>query len=85
MRGIMSFRWIRNVIIAEKKTDLEIQIGYYKFGDRCYTRIDNETETYFQNMYETREDILAQGIEILQERLTGKTITKPDGKPFKWK
>lgn len=81
----MSFRWIRNVVIGDKKTDLEIQLGYSKIGDRCYTRIDNEMETYFKNMYETRDDILAQGIEILQGRLSGTHIKNPDGSDFIWK
>lgn len=81
----MSIRWLRNVIIDNEKSTIEIQVGDRKIGDKCYTRINQETEVWFENMYETRADIIAQGIDILRNRLTGKTVTNPDGSNYEWK
>lgn len=80
----MSIRWIRNVIINGEKTTIEIQLGAKKIGDKCYTRISNEVEMYFDNMNMTRDDIVAQGTDILRKRLAGKTVTYPDGREYDW-
>ena len=56
----MSIRWIKNVIIDGEKSTIEIQLGDKKIGDKCYTRISNELEVYFNNRSEVRDDIIAQ-------------------------
>lgn len=81
----MSIRWIRNVIIDGEKSTIEIQLGDKKIGDKCYTRISNEVEVYFHNLYVKRNDIIAQGIDILKKRLEGKKVTSPDGSDYDWK
>lgn len=81
----MSIRWIKNVVIDDEKTTIEIQIGNSSIGDRCYTRISNEIEVYFDNAFETRDEIVAQGLDILKERLKDKKVAYPDGREFDWK
>jgi hypothetical protein len=80
----MSIRWLRNVVIDGNKSTVEVQIGDRHIGDKCYTRINEEVEVWFDNYYETRGDIIAQGIEILRSRLAGKNITYPNGQPYDW-
>jgi hypothetical protein len=63
---------------------IEVQIGDRRIGDKCYTRLNTETESWFQNRSANREDIIAQGIDILRKRLEGKKVTYPDGRPFDW-
>lgn len=81
----MAIRWIRNLIIDGEKSSLEIQIGDRTIGDKCYTRVSNEIEHWFANMFETRDDIITQGLDILKKRLDGKTVTWPDGRAYDWK
>ncbi len=80
----MSIRWIRNVVIDGEKTTIEVQLGDKKIGDKCYTRISNDVEQYFNNVYESRDDIIAQGVDILKRRLEGKTVGYPDGRDYDW-
>ncbi len=80
----MSIRWIKNVVIDSEKATIEIQLGDNKIGDKCYTRISNEMEAYFNNVYQTRDDIISQGIDILKRRLEGKAVTYPDGREYDW-
>jgi hypothetical protein len=80
----MSIRWLRNVVIDQQKSTIEVQIGDKKIGDKCYTRINQDMEAWFENLYESRGDIIAQGIDILQKRLSGKNVTNPDGSPYAW-
>lgn len=80
----MSIRWLRNVIIDNEKSTIEIQIGDKRIGDKCYTRINQETEVWFENVFYKRADIIAQGIDLLKRRLEGKTVTNPDGTPYAW-
>jgi len=80
----MSIRWIKNVVIDGEKTTIEIQLGNKKIGDKCYTRISNEMEVYFNNVYDSRDDIISQGIDILKRRLEGKAVTYPDGRDYDW-
>ena len=80
----MSIRWIKNVLINKERSVIEIQIGDKKIGDKCYTRISNETELYFSNVYDTRGDIIAQGLDILKRRLEGSTVNYPDGRGYDW-
>jgi len=80
----MSIRWLKNVIIDGEKSTIEVQIGDRKIGDKCYTRINQELEVWFENISETRGDIIAQGIDILKMRLDGKNVTNPDGTTYEW-
>lgn len=80
----MSIRWLRNVIIDNEKSTIEIQVGDRKIGDKCYVRINQELEIWFENLYENRVDIIAQGIDILKKKLSNKTITNPDGTRYEW-
>ncbi|MBD3344653.1 MAG: hypothetical protein GF401_06290 [Chitinivibrionales bacterium] len=81
----MSIRWIRNVIIDNEKSTLEIQLGEYHIGDKCYTRIGSDLENWFSSISQDRDDIIAQGLDILKRRLTDKAITYPDGRDYDWK
>lgn len=80
----MSIKWIRNIVIDDEKTTIEIQIGNRRIGDKCYTRISNEVEVYFNNIYDRRDDIVSQGLDILKRRLEGKKVTYPDGRDYDW-
>ncbi len=80
----MSIRWIRNVIIDDEKAIIEIQLGDKRIGDKCYTRISNEVEHYFDNINDSRADIVAQGIDILKKKLENKTVAYPDGREYDW-
>ncbi|MDR0305242.1 MAG: hypothetical protein LBI42_00220 [Chitinispirillales bacterium] len=80
----MSIRWLRNVLIDGNKSTIEIQIGDRHIGDKCYTRINEEVEMWFENIYNTRSDIIAQGIDILKKRLSNRKVTFPDGHPYDW-
>ncbi|MBN1307300.1 MAG: hypothetical protein JXA18_05250 [Chitinispirillaceae bacterium] len=80
----MSIRWFRNVLIDNRKSTIEIQVGDKKIGDKCYTRINQETELWFENSYHERSDIIDQGIDILKKRLCGRTVANPDGTPYEW-
>ena len=80
----MSIRWLRNVIIDGQNSTVEIQVGDRRIGDKCYTRINDEVELWFDNYYETRGDIIAQGIDILRSRLSGRSVMYPNGHPYDW-
>lgn len=80
----MSIRWIKNVKIDGEKGTIEIQIGDKRIGDKCYTRVNTETEVWFENIYDTRNDIIAQGIDILKHRLQNREVTYMDGRPYDW-
>jgi hypothetical protein len=80
----MSIRWIKNVVVDGAKSVIEIQMGDKKIGDKCYTRIGVEVEKWFDNISETREDVIAQGLDILKQRLDGKQVTYPDGRHYDW-
>lgn len=80
----MSIRWIKNVVIDGEKSTLEIQLGDKKIGDKCYTRISNDVESYFNNISETRDEIISEGVDILKKKLEGKKVTYPDGRDYDW-
>jgi hypothetical protein len=80
----MSIRWIRNIVVDGEKQTVEIQIGDKKIGDKCYTRINTEVEYWFENIFDTRGDIIAQGIDILKKRFQSKQVTYPDGRTYDW-
>lgn len=80
----MAIRWIKNVLIDGEKSTVEIQIGDQFIGDKAYTRINQETESWFNTRFVERIPIINQGLKILQERLAGKSVKKPDGSDFEW-
>jgi hypothetical protein len=80
----MAIRWIRNVIIDGEKSTIEVQIGDTRIGDKCYTRVNSETERWFQNSSPVRDEIIAEGVDILRRRLASKNVTLPDGRPYDW-
>ena len=80
----MSIRWVRNLLVDGEKSTIEIQIGDKRIGDKCYTRINSEVEAWFENIYTTRNDIIAQGVDILKKRLGTKNVTYPDGREYDW-
>jgi hypothetical protein len=81
----MAIRWMKNVIIDNVKSTIEIQLGDRKLGDKCYTRVNNEIEQWFENLSDTRDDIIAQGLDILKQRLEGKTVTAPNEEAYDWR
>ncbi|MDR2592199.1 MAG: hypothetical protein LBC59_05265 [Chitinispirillales bacterium] len=82
----MSIRWLRNVVIDGKKSTLEVQLGDRRIGDKCYTRINEEVESWFDNYggSEDRAQIIAQGVNILRARLNGRNVTYPNGQQYDW-
>jgi hypothetical protein len=80
----MSIRWVKNVVIDGKKSAIEVQIGDKRFGDKCYVRVDTGQESWFDSRSNNRDDIVAQGIDLLRERLKGKKVSYPDGREFDW-
>jgi hypothetical protein len=80
----MAIRWMKNVIIDDKKSTLEIQLGDRKLGDKCYTRINGEVEQWFENLSDTRDDIIQQGLDILKMRLREKDVLYPSGETYDW-
>jgi hypothetical protein len=81
----MSIRWLRNVVIDGQKSTLEVQLGDRHIGDKCYTRINDEVESWFDNYCgEEREQIIAQGVAILRARLNGRNVTYPNGQQYDW-
>jgi hypothetical protein len=80
----MSIRWVKNVVIDGSKSIIEIQLGDRVIGDKCYTRIGTEVEKWFDNISDSREDVIAQGLDILKHRCGSATVTYPDGRPYDW-
>jgi hypothetical protein len=80
----MAIRWMKNLMIDGTKSTIEIQLGDRKLGDKCYTRVNNEIELWFENFSDLRDDILAQGLDILKQRLEDKSVTYQNGTPYDW-
>jgi hypothetical protein len=80
----MAVRWVRNVCINGKETTVEIQIGYKVIGDKSYTRVGNDIESYFDANTEDRNEIVAKGKELLKIQLQNKRITYTDGRDYDW-
>lgn len=79
-----SIRWIRNVTVNGAPRALEIMIGVQHIADRCYARIDQEPEIWFAPRSESRDDVLAQGMQFLWLRLQDSDVRNLDGTPFQW-
>jgi len=80
----MSIHWIRNVLIDNEKTTMEILMGDSEISDKCYVRINSGNEHWFVPKGETRKDIMQQGVDILKDKFDGKAITFQNGKDFDW-
>jgi hypothetical protein len=80
----MSIRWIRNVTVDGRQTTLEVMLGATKIADKCYVRLNQEEEYWFKPTQENREAILEEGIEMLRNRLKGKTVLESNGSDFLW-
>lgn len=79
-----SIRWIRNILVDGVPSTIEIMIGASHISDKCYVRIDNDSEVYFTPMDDTREGVVQSGIQILQKAFVGRNLSLPDGQPFRW-
>jgi hypothetical protein len=80
----MSIRWVKNVVIDGVKSVIEIQLGDRAIGDKCYTRVGTKVEKWFDNISDSREDIIAQGLDILKRSCAAATVTYPDGRLYDW-
>ncbi len=81
----MSIRWLRNIVIDNIKTTLEIQMGDKRIGDKCYVRVNKEKEKWFNANSSDRNNILNDGIKILKERFSNSEVKYENGKLFDWK
>ena len=80
----MSIRWIRNVLVEDKKMTLEILLGANEISDKCYVRINGGKEYWFNSNGDSREQIILQGILLLKDKLGESKVTTPDGSIFTW-
>ena len=80
----MSFHWIRNVLIDGEQSSLDIQIGNRQMSDKCYIKVGKASECWFKPTGESRDEIVKQGIKLLQKQLKGKIITTKNGEQFNW-
>ena len=80
----MSIHWIRNILVDEEKTTIEILMGDHEISDKCYVRINSGNEHWFVPKGETRQAIMEQGVEILKSKFEGKSVTQSNGAPFNW-
>lgn len=80
----MSIRWIRNVVVDGKQATLEVLLGEYRIADKCYIRVNQGEELWFQPDSDNRQAILRQGIDMLKSRMDGKKVTEANGSAFPW-
>ena len=57
----MSLRWIRNIIVDGEKLTLEIQLGSKRIGDKCFTRVNKEVESWYNVPFFDRNQVLEEG------------------------
>jgi hypothetical protein len=79
-----SIRWIRNVLVDGELVTLEIMVGMDQIADKCYVRINQESEMYFRPDFETREAIVRKGVDVLQKHFADRHVCLPNGQPFLW-
>jgi hypothetical protein len=80
----MSIRWIRNVTVDGKQSTLEVLLGDRVIADKCYIRVNQDEEMWFHPATNNRQEILQQGIDILKNRLLGKSVLASNGSSFPW-
>tara|TARA_B110000483_G_C18206874_1_gene548235 strand:+ start:11941 stop:12189 length:249 start_codon:yes stop_codon:yes gene_type:complete len=79
-----SIRWIRTLLVDDKPVTVEIMIGSDYIADKCYVRVNSEPEFYYTPDIDSRDAIVAKGIEIIQQRFKGKTVLTSNGQPYLW-
>ncbi|NLB63487.1 MAG: hypothetical protein GX801_05190 [Fibrobacter sp.] len=79
-----SIRWIQNVLINDEPATLEVMMGVHTIADKCYVRVNQEQEHWFNPQSDQRDLILQQGKSMLQQLLKEHTVSLPDGEPFDW-
>ncbi len=80
-----SIRWIRTIVVNGQETTVEIMLGATHISDKCYVRINQNTELYFKANEGSREGVVLKGIDILKNHFLNDTLTSLDGNPFDWK
>ncbi len=79
-----SIRWIRTLLVDDKPVTVEIMIGSDYIADKCYVRVNSELEFYYTPDIDSRDAIVAKGVEIIQQRFKGKTVLTSNGQPYLW-
>ena len=79
-----SIRWIHNVLIDGKPGSLEIMIGVQSIADRCYIRVNQESEFWFTAQSGNRAEIIQQGLNMLKSQLASHVVSSTDGQPYSW-
>lgn len=79
-----SIRWIRTLLVDDKPVTVEIMIGSDYIADKCYVRVNSEPEFYYTPDIDSRDAIVAKGVEIIQQRFKGKTVLTSNGQPYLW-
>lgn len=79
-----SIRWIQNVLIDGRPGALEVMVGVQTIADRCYVRVNQEPEFWFHPTSSVRQEIIAQGLELLRQQLANHQVTQLDGTPYTW-
>jgi hypothetical protein len=81
---MQSIRWIRHVLVNGTPCALEVMVGTQRMGDHCYARLNQDPEMWFSPASETRDEIVAEGRQLLYQRLAGAEIQNLDGTPYNW-
>lgn len=79
-----SIRWIQNVLINGETATLEVMMGVNTIADRCYVRVNQEPEHWFNPTSSQRDLILLQGKAILKQLLNDHEVSLPNGEPLAW-
>jgi len=79
-----SIRWIQNVLIDGKPGSLEIMIGVQSIADRCYIRVNQESEFWFTALSTNRAEIIQQGLDLLKMQLASHEVHSTDGSLYPW-
>ncbi len=71
-------------MVDGKPAVIEIVLGNKRLGDRCFCRVNQNAEQWFNPHSDLRNQILEHGKNLLKQALTEKTLTFPDGTPYTW-
>lgn len=72
------------MLIDGKPGALEVMVGVHTIADRCYVRVNQEPEFWFIPTAYSRNEIITQGLALLQQQLSSHTVTLTNGTPFNW-
>jgi hypothetical protein len=78
------FWWIEPVLVNGKSSAFMVMFGADEIGDKTCYRIGGSLETWFEPASKDRTAIIRQGKALIRERLKGKKVALPDGKPYSW-